>query len=129
MLKTVLTNAEEGKLTSKGVISQILAEEHCRIHAAGGDATAYYAKSSGKVKKKDNGKKCSHCKCKGHDVSECRTLKWEQEEKSSGSTSRSGTSSPGKGSNGKAPGKGSSKNSFKGSSGRTSTKVAAADTD
>jgi len=129
MLKTVLTNAKEGKLTSKGVISQILAEEHCRIHAAGGDATAYYAKSSGKVKKKDNGKKCSHCKCKGHDVSECRTLKWEQEEKSSRSTSRSGTSSLGKGSNSKVPSKGLSKNSSKGSSGRTSTKVAAADTD
>ncbi len=93
MLKTVLANAEEGKLTSKGVISQILTEEHCCIHVAGGDATAYYAKNSGKVKKKkDNGKKCSHCKCKGHNISECHTLKWEQE-KSSGSTFRSGTSS------------------------------------
>src|SRR6266851_7614627 len=93
MLKTILANTEEGKLTSKGVISQILAEEHCHIRTAGGDTTAYYAKSSGKVKKKDNRKKCSHCKRKGHDISECRTLKWEQEEKSSRSTSRSGTSS------------------------------------
>ena len=97
-LKTVLANAEEGKLTSKGVIAQILAKEHCCICKARGDATAYYTKSSGKGKKeKENGKKkCSHCKCKGHDVSECCTLKWEQEEKAFGSTPKSSTSFLGK---------------------------------
>jgi hypothetical protein len=62
MLKTVLANTEEGKLTSKGVIAQILAEEHCCICKARGDATAYYIKSLGK------GKKCSHCKRKGHNI-------------------------------------------------------------
>jgi hypothetical protein len=128
MLKTVLTNTEEGKLTSKGVIGQILAEEHRRIRTAGGDATIYYAKSSGKGKKKDNGKKCSHCKRKGHDVSECHTLKQEQEEKAAGSTPKSSTFSSGKASNGKSSGKASSKNTSKGSSGYASTKVAAADT-
>ncbi len=51
-LKTVLANAEEGKQTSKGVISQILAEEHRRIRAAGGDTTAYFTKSTAKGKKK-----------------------------------------------------------------------------
>jgi hypothetical protein len=78
MLKTVLTNAKEGKLTSKGVIGQILAKEHHYIYVARGDTSAYYTKSLGKgKKKKDNGKKCSHCKCKGHNVSKCCMLKWE----------------------------------------------------
>ena len=128
-LKTVLANTEEGKLTSKEVIGQILAEEHHCICAAGGDATAYYTKSSGKgKKKKDNRKKCSHCKCKGHNISKCCTLKQEQEEKASESTPKSGTSSSGKVSNSKLSGKASSKNMSKGSSGCASTKVAA-DTD
>jgi len=129
-LKTVLANAEEGKLTSKGVIGQILAEEHCCIHMARGDATAYYAKSSGKgKKKKDNRKKCSHCKCKGHNISKCHTLKWEQEEKAARSTPKSSTSSSGKASNGKSSSKALSKNTSKGLSGRASAKVATADTD
>jgi hypothetical protein len=44
-LKMVLANTTGGAQTSKGVISQVLAEEHRQVHAAGGDATAYYAKS------------------------------------------------------------------------------------
>jgi hypothetical protein len=93
-LKTILTHVEDGKLTSKGVIAQILAKEHCRIREDSGDAKAYYAKSLGKGKGKQNcrkDKKCSHCDCKGHNVSERYTLKWEQEEKASKANSRSGT--------------------------------------
>ena len=48
----VLTNTTEGTLTSKGVISQVLAEEHHWVYAAGGDTTAYFAKSTLKGKKK-----------------------------------------------------------------------------
>ena len=104
-LKTVLANAEEGKQTSKGVISQILAEEHRRIRAAGGDTTAYFTKSTAKGKKKSgNGKKCSHCNRRGHNVSECRALKKEQEETASGSNTKSNSSS-----SGKTPGKASAK--------------------
>jgi hypothetical protein len=74
-------------------------------------------RSTGKGKKKqDNGKKCSHCKCKGDDVSECRTLKREQEEKASGLNSKSANAST----SSKASGKSSSKNS----SNRSSAKVA-----
>jgi hypothetical protein len=51
-LKMVLANTIGGAQTSKGVISQVLAEEHCWVHAAGGNATAYYAKSTLKGKKK-----------------------------------------------------------------------------
>ncbi len=123
MLKTVLTNAEEGKQTSKRVISQILAKEHCCICMAGGDATAYYTKSLGK------GKKCFHCKHKGHNISKCCTLKWEQEEKALRSNPKSGSSLFGKMSNGKVSSKASSKNSSKGSFGHASAKVAAANTD
>jgi hypothetical protein len=51
-LKTVLANTSGGAQTSKGIISQVLAKEHHRVHAAGGDTTAYYAKSALKGKKK-----------------------------------------------------------------------------
>ena len=52
MLKMVLTNTTGGAQTSKGIISQVLAEEYCWVHAAGGDTMAYYAKSTPKEKKK-----------------------------------------------------------------------------
>ena len=116
---------------SKNVISQILVKENRRIRAAGGDATSYFAKSLGKAKKKqDNGKKCTHCKRKGHDISECHTLKRKQEEKaaasnttSNGLSSRSSGRSSGK-STGKSSGK-ASKSSF--NRGINSAKIAAAD--
>jgi len=132
-LKTILTNTEEGKLTSKGVIAQVLAEEHHRIHEAGGDATAYYAKSSGKgKKKKDNGKKCSHCKRKGHNVSECHMLKQEQEEKASRLTTL--FNSPSGKSSGRSSGKYSGKSSGKASkslphNGSSSAKIATTESD
>jgi hypothetical protein len=122
-LKTVLAHVDNGKLMSKGVIAQILAEEHCRICKDGGDAKAYYAKGSGKGKGKQNcrkDKKCSHCEHKGHDVLECYTLKWEQEEKASKANSRSGTLS-----SGKSSGKSSSTKSLSGKA-LGSTKVARA---
>jgi len=128
ILKTILTNAKKGKLTSKGVISQIVAKEHCCIHIAGGDTTVYYTKSLGKEKKKDSGKKCSHCKHKRHNISKCYTLKQEQEKKASGSTPKSSSSFLGKVLKGKSSGKGSS-NTSKGSSGCASTKVATTNTD
>jgi hypothetical protein len=98
-LKTVLAHVDDRKLMSKGVIAQILAEEHRCIREDGGDTKAYYAKSSNKGKGKQNrrkDKKCSHCERKGHDVSECYTLKREQEEKASKANSRSSTPSLGK---------------------------------
>src|SRR5216683_2119663 len=82
-LKTVLANTTGGAQTSKGVISQVLAEEHHRVHAAGGNAMAYYTKGALKGKKK--GKQCSRCKNKGHVASEC--CKHELEETASSNTS------------------------------------------
>jgi hypothetical protein len=108
---------------SKGIISQVLAEEKCRIQAAGGDASVYFTRSTGKGKKKqDNGKKCTHCKRKRHNISECHTLKHKQVEKASGSNSKPDTST-----SGKALGKTSSKSTSKSSSSKASAKVAAAD--
>ena len=51
-LKMVLANTTGGAQTRKGVISQVLAEECYWVHAVGGNATAYYAKSTLKGKKK-----------------------------------------------------------------------------
>jgi hypothetical protein len=121
-LKTVLAHAEEGKQTSKGVIAQILAEEHRCIREDGGDAKAYYAKSLGKGKNRQGNKKCSHCDRKGHNVSECRILKQEQEEEASKPDSRSGTPSSGKASRKSSSSKSSS------SRASASAKVANADT-
>jgi hypothetical protein len=88
MLKTVLANTTGGALTSKGVISQVLAEEHHRVHAAGGDTTAYFTESAPKGKKK--GKQCSCCKNKGYVASEC--CKHELEETTLSNTSTGKTS-------------------------------------
>jgi hypothetical protein len=81
-------------------------------------------------KKQNNEKKCTHCKCKGHNVSECRTLKQEQEEKAL-ALNTSPNSSLGK-SLGKSSGKSSSKVSkflsCKGK-GSSSAKIAAAESD
>ena len=76
---------------------RLVLDEQRRINASGGTATAYFAKTikKGKAKGKsdDKAKKkyCTHCKFKGHDVSECRKLKREQEAKSGNSTSKAST--------------------------------------
>jgi hypothetical protein len=117
-LKTMLAHVDDGKLTSKGVIAQILAEEHRHIREDGGDAKAYYVKSSNKGKgkqKRRRDKQCSHCDRKGHDITECYTLKREQEEevskansRSSKANSRSGTLSSNRGSGKSTSGKSTS---------------------
>ena len=132
-LKMVLANTGGTGQSSKGVISQILAEEHHCVHAMGGDATAYYAKSALKRKKKKV-KKCSYCNNKGHIASEC--CKCEHEERSSGLNLALNTS------NGRLLGKSLSSKSLLGklSSGKSlsrmlnskatnSAKIAAADSD
>jgi len=121
-LKMVLSNTGQSQQMSKGVISQILAEEHHHIRATRGNTTAYFTKSMGKGKKKqENRKKCTHCKHRGHNVSECHTLKREQEEKVSRSNSKSSDTS--------TSSKASGKTSSKGSSNRSSAKVANANAD
>jgi hypothetical protein len=112
-LKTVLANTGGMAQTSKGVISQVLAEEHRRVHAAGGDAATYFAKAAPKGKKRHGKKMCSYCKNKGHTTSECR--KCEQEEKPSGLNSALNTSS------GKTLGKSSSGKSLSGKSSKPSS--------
>jgi len=69
MLKTVLSSLDSTKATSKGMTSQILAEECRRICSSGGDIVAFYVKAKKGNKPQHperNKKKCSHCKKKGH---------------------------------------------------------------
>src|SRR5216683_7315006 len=99
-LKMVLANTTGGAQTSKGIISQVLAEEHHQVHAAGGDAMAYYAKGALKGKKK--GKRCSRCKNKGHVASKCCKHELEETALSNTSTGKtSGKSRSGKSSSNK----------------------------
>jgi len=136
-LKMVLANTGGTAQTSKGIISQVLAEEHRCVHAAGGDAATYFAKATPKGKKKHGKNMCSYCKNKGHTTSECR--KHKQEEKPSGSNSAPNTSSgktSGKSSSSKSSSSKSSKPSSQSSSSRTSSsrttnsmKIVAADSD
>jgi len=83
MLKTVLSSLDSTKATSKGMTSQILAEECRHIHLLGGNVVAFYMKAKKGNKHQHperNKKKCSHCKKKGHKKSECRKLQKEKEE-------------------------------------------------
>jgi len=60
------------------------------------DTIAFYAKAKKGHKQQQpdrNKKKCSHCKKKGHEKSECRKLKKEQEEKDAANASDSESSS------------------------------------
>ncbi len=127
MLKMVLANSGGTVQTSKGVISQILAEEHHLVHAKGGDTSVYYTRSAPKGKKKL--KRCSRCKYKGHTASEC--CKCDSEENPAPNTLSGktlGKSSSGKPLSGKFSSKGSS---FKSSSRRPtdSAKIVATNSD
>jgi hypothetical protein len=53
--------------------------------ASSSSAITFFAKAAKKKGKSNNKdkKKCTHCKCKGHDISECYKLKQENEAKDS----------------------------------------------
>ena len=77
-LQTILYNKDNQTITSKEVITLILANEERRIHSSGRTATAYYAKarkrSNGKSKGKDKDKDkkwCTYCTFRGHKAQEC----------------------------------------------------------
>jgi hypothetical protein len=92
---------------------------------------SYFAKSSGKAKKKqDNRMKCTYCKRKSYDVSECHMPKQEQEENAviSNATSNGLSGRSSGRSSGKSTGKSSSKASKSLSNcGSNSAKVTAAE--
>lgn len=80
-LATILM-ASNDKLETDSVMAQILTEEKSRRDS--NSVMALIAKTNGKAKgKKDakKGKKCDHCKKKGHVKAECRKLKAENEAK------------------------------------------------
>src|SRR6266702_518218 len=85
-LKTILSTTKSTDLTSEYVKAQVILDEQRCVRESGVGTTAYFAKAAKKGKKKGDKpdsqkkKKCTHCKIRGHDVSECRKLKKEQEE-------------------------------------------------
>jgi len=109
-LKTILANTDDAKLSVEGITNQVLADEaHWICTLEERDATTYFAKmkstsrrnkdkqrdenstgngnngstnnSSGTSGSSNGGKVCTHCKRRGHEVSNCWTLKREKEEK------------------------------------------------
>jgi LTR polyprotein gag-polypeptide-like protein len=85
MLKTVLYGAKGANLTINSITAQIyLDKTHC-VHASGSSAITFFAKAAKKKRKSNNKdkKKCTHCKHKGHNISECHKLKQENEAKDS----------------------------------------------
>ncbi len=83
-LKTILYNMPSEELSSDGITTQILNDEQRRIRSSGLEVTTFYSKAgkTGKQKAKSDEKQkehCTHCNIRGHDVSECRRLKKEQE--------------------------------------------------
>src|SRR5216684_2250284 len=84
-LKMILCSLKGDNLSIDNVTGQIYLDESCRVRASGSTAVTFFAKAAkkrGKADSKDK-KKCTHCKHKGHDVSECRKLKQENEAKNS----------------------------------------------
>jgi len=84
-LKTILFNTRGEDLLIDGVMSQIYLDEDHHVRASGSSAVTFFAKVAKKKGKGNNKnrKKCTHCKCKGHDISECCKLKQETEAKDS----------------------------------------------
>jgi hypothetical protein len=96
-LRTVISSSPT--ITTDNVTNRILSDERRRIVSSGVGATAFFAKAARKAKKGDKGKSddakkhCTHCNIKGHDVTECRKLKREQEEaKTADSSAKAKTS-------------------------------------
>src|SRR6267142_2607639 len=106
LLQIILANTDDAKLSVKGITNQVLADEAHRICTSGEhDATAFFAKAKptsrrNKERQKDenrnnsstsnsssasggsNGSKvCTHCKRRGHKITNCWMLKREKEEK------------------------------------------------
>jgi len=94
-LKKILSNSKPSDMTTDHVMSQIVLDEQQRVRESGTTATAFFAKIAKKGKWKDDksgekGKKrCTHCKLRGHDVSECRKLKREKEQQDTKSSTAS----------------------------------------
>ena len=95
MLKAILYNKDDNTITSKEVIAQILADEEQRVSNLGDTTVAYFAKvgKKGNSKRRDDnrGKKCSYCKKRNHNASECRKKKKDKDEKNNTSNAKGNT--------------------------------------
>jgi len=109
-LKTILANTDDAKLSVEGITNQVLANEARQIHVSGEcNTTAFFTKMKSNNKRNrerqkdengsgngnnsstnnssstsgssNDGKVCTHCKRRGHKVSNCWTLKREKKEK------------------------------------------------
>jgi hypothetical protein len=85
-LKKILSNTKPSDMTTKHVTSQIVLDKQQCVHESGTSATAFFAKIAKKGRGRrddkpgDKKKKCTQCKIRGHEASECRKLKHKKEE-------------------------------------------------
>ena len=80
-LKTTLFDIGASEISTEAVVSQIILDEQRRVRASGVGTATYFARAAERGQPASNGreKKCTHCNKRGHNVSECRKLKREQE--------------------------------------------------
>jgi len=95
-LKTILSATEASEISTEAVVSQIILDEQRRVRASGVGTIASFDKAAKKgwSASDDCEKKCTHCNKRGHDISECRKLKREQESKGARNSSVSSTAAP-----------------------------------
>ena len=78
---------------------QILADEECRVNTVGGSTLAYFAKASKRGTNRKNQdknqdkKKCTYCKRKGYEASECNKKKDKEEKVNTSKVTRAGSRS------------------------------------
>jgi hypothetical protein len=85
-LKKILSNTKPSDMTTEHVTSQIVLDKQQHVHESGTSATVFFAKIAKKGRGRrddkpgDKKKKCTHCKIRSHEASECQKLKHEKEE-------------------------------------------------
>jgi hypothetical protein len=95
-LKTTLFDIGASEISTEAVVSQIVLDEQRRVRASGVGTAAYFARAAerGQSASKGREKKCTHCNKRGHNVSDCRKLKREQESRGVRNSSVSSAAAP-----------------------------------
>jgi hypothetical protein len=95
-LKTTLFDIGASDISTEAVVSQIVLDEQRRVRASSVGTAAYFARAAENGQSASNGreKKCTYCNKRGHNVSECRKVRREQESRGVRNSSVSSAAAP-----------------------------------